>query len=55
MVSPSQGLTVQQLLQTAEFPLLKQFIKKNPYTAGNYKTARACDAKDLHLEAHLHF
>lgn len=38
MVSPSQGLTVQQLLQTAPFPLLKQLIKKkNPHTAGNYK------------------
>lgn len=39
MLSPSQGLTVQQLLQTAPFPLLNQLIKKKyPHTAGNYKT-----------------
>lgn len=40
MLSPSQGLTVQQLLQTDPFPPLKQLIKKKkyPHTAGNYKT-----------------
>jgi len=33
---------MQQLLQTIEFPLLMQFIKKNPYTAGNYNTLQEC-------------